>query len=70
MNSRTGRDLSLTMLVLAAICFFIQGLWANRMSRRKYAADSGVLDNLQGRRVAAARAAEGMAEGDCSMLEG
>jgi hypothetical protein len=54
-NSRTGRDLSLTLLVLGAICFFVQGLWANRMSRRKYADDGGVAEALQDRRVAAAR---------------
>jgi hypothetical protein len=54
-NSRTGRDLGLTLLVLGAICFFVQGLWANHKSRRKYATDTTVADSLQDRRVAAAR---------------
>jgi hypothetical protein len=55
MNSRTGRDLSLTLLTLGIICFFIQGLLANRFSRRKHAASGDVVASLQGRRVAASR---------------
>ena len=54
-NSRTGRDLGLTLLVLGAICFFVQGLWANHKSRRKYATDTSVAESLQDRQVAAAR---------------
>jgi len=55
MNSRTGRDLSLTLLTLGIICFFGQGLLANHLSRRKHADSGDVAASLQGRRVAASR---------------
>jgi hypothetical protein len=54
-NNRKGRDLSLTLLVLGAICFFAQGLLANHMSRRKHAVDGGMVEALQKNRVAASR---------------
>jgi len=54
LNSRSGRDLSLTLLVLGAICFFVQGLMANHLSRRKHAG-GGLVETLQDRRVAASR---------------
>jgi hypothetical protein len=54
LNSRTGRDLSLTLLVLGVICLSAQGLLANHLSRRKHAGGS-VADRLQDRRVAASR---------------
>jgi hypothetical protein len=55
LNSRSGRDLSLTLLILGAICFFAQGLLANHMSRRKHAVDGGMVEALQKNRVAASR---------------
>ena len=54
-NNRKGRDLSLILLVLGAICFFAQGLLANHMSRRKHAVDGGMVETLQKNRVAASR---------------
>lgn len=55
LNSRTGRDLSLVLLTLGIVCFFVQGLLANRFSRRKHAASGDVVGSLQEHRVAASR---------------
>lgn len=55
LNSRTGRDLSLLLLALGIICFFVQGLFANHLSRRKHANAGDVMASLQGSRVAASR---------------
>ncbi len=57
LNSRTGRDLGLLLLALGAICFFVQGLLANHLSRRKHAGDAtgDVVTSLQSRRVVASR---------------
>lgn len=55
LNSRTGRDLSLLLLALGIICFFVQGLFANHLSRRKHADAGDVMTSLQGNRVAASR---------------
>ncbi len=57
LNSRTGRELGLLLLALGAICFFVQGLLANYLSRRKHADEAAgdVVTSLQGRRVAASR---------------
>lgn len=55
LNSRTGRDLSLLLLALGIACFFVQGLFANHLSRRKHADTGDVMASLQGSRVAASR---------------
>ena len=57
LNIRTGRDLGLLLLTLGAICFFMQGLLANYLSRRKHAGETAddVVKSLKGRRVAASR---------------
>lgn len=55
LNSRSGRDMSLTLLVLGAFCFFAQGLLANHMSKRKHAKAGGMVEILRDRSVAASR---------------
>lgn len=55
LNSRTGRDLSLLLLALGIICFLVQGLFANHLSRRKHADTADVMAALQDSRVAASR---------------
>jgi hypothetical protein len=57
LNIRTGRELGLLLLTLGAICFFVQGLLANYLSRRKHAGETAgdVVTSLKGRRVAASR---------------
>lgn len=55
LNSRSGRDFSLSFLILGASCFFIQGILANHMSRRKHAKAGGMVGALKSRSVAASR---------------
>jgi hypothetical protein len=55
LNSRTGRDFSLTLLVLGALCFFIQGILANHLSRRIHSKSGGLVETLKSRSVAASR---------------